>query len=173
MLGEGSKLLAVARRLGGVGPVVGGVAVFLHGYRRTTEDIDVFTDDTARASAALEALGAVWDAVNREHVLDGVPVHLVTVEQTGDAPTHVSEIEGVRVVGLADLVRFKLRSGTSSVARAKDLADVVEMIRRVPLDKSFAGKLPADLRGEFKRLADAVAADRDQDHPPGEQEDDS
>lgn len=138
MLTPGSKLLDVARRISasGVGPVLGGVAVFLHGYHRTTEDVDVFAADTAAASEALIALGATWDADAREHVLDGV-----------------------HVVGLADLIRFKLRSGLRSAARAKDLADVVELIRRVPLDKAFAGKLPTELREDYKRLVDAVAED--------------
>lgn len=159
MLGEGSKLLDVARRVSRVGPVVGGVAVFLHGYRRTTEDVDLFVTDTGEAARVLESLGAAWDEDRREHVIDGLPVHLVTADQTGDAPGHVSEIEGVRVVSLADLIRFKLRSGTRTVARSKDLADVVELIRRVPLDKSFAGKIPAELRAEYKRLVEAVEED--------------
>lgn len=162
MLGEGSKLLEVARKACRVGPVVGGVAVFLHGYRRTTEDVDLFVDDTIDAGEVLEAVGAKWDENARQHVLDGVPVHLVTTQHTGDRPSHVSEIEGVHVVSLADLVRFKLRSGTRSVARSKDLADVVELIRRVPLDKSFAGKLPAELRADYKRLVEAVEADEDE-----------
>jgi hypothetical protein len=159
MLGEGSRLLQVARRASSVGPVLGGVAVFLHGYRRTTEDIDLFADDAAKAAEALVSLGARWDPQRREHVLEGIPVHLVTAAETGDPPASSAEIDGVRVVALADLIRFKLRTGTRSVARSKDLADVVELIRRVPLDKSFAGRLPPDLRSDFKRLVDAVAQD--------------
>ena len=38
----------------------------------------------------------------------------------------------------------------------RDLADVQELVRRVPLDKSFAGRLPAEHRSEFKKLVDAV-----------------
>lgn len=156
-----SRLLATAERLtaAGLGPVVGGVAVFLHGYRRTTEDVGLFCDDTAAAGRALEALGATWDAERREHVLDGVPVHLVTAAQTGSPPRESVELRGVRVISLPDLIAFKLRAGLSSIARAKDLADVVELIRAAPLNKAFAARLPKELRPEFRKLVNAVQAD--------------
>lgn len=157
---ENSRLLAAAERVSSaVGPVVGGIAVFLHGYRRTTEDVDVYCDDAAAAAAALEAMGAEWDAAQREHRLDGVRVHLVTKAQTGDAPRKSVEIEGVQVISLPDLITFKLRSGLASVARAKDLADVVELIRAAGLDKRFAARLPKELRPEFRKLVDAVQSE--------------
>ena len=48
---EGSDLLRVAKQAAGAtgGPVLGGIAVFLHGYRRTTEDVGLFAADTAKA----------------------------------------------------------------------------------------------------------------------------
>jgi len=161
MFEPNSRLLAAAGRVSAaVGPVVGGVAVFLHGYRRTTVDVDVYCEDTAAAAAALEAIGAVWDAQRREHQLDGVPIRLVTSAQTGSAPRSSTEIDGVRVISLADLIQFKLRSGLGSVTRAKDLADVVELIRAAGLDKTFAARLPKDLRPEFRKLAEAVRGDQ-------------
>jgi hypothetical protein len=42
--------------------------------------------------------------------------------------------------------------------RSKDLGDVEDLIRSIPLDKRFAMKLPKDLRREFKALVDAVRA---------------
>ena len=158
---EDSRLLAAAERVtsAGVGPIVGGIAVFLHGYRRTTEDVDVYCDDTAVAAAVLESLGAVWDAEQSEHRLDGVRVHLVTRAQTGDAPREAVEIRGIRVISLADLIRFKLRSGVSSPGRLRDLSDVLELIRASRLDKTFALRLPKELRPEFRKLVDAVRAE--------------
>lgn len=161
LLGEGSELLAVARRISGAGagPILGGIAVFLHGYQRTTRDIDIFAEDSPVAAAVLESLGATWDATRREHTLDGVPIHIVTTRQTGFVPAGSVEIGGIRIVPLADLVAMKLATGLSRPSRAQDLADVVGLIRAVPLDKAFAAKLPADLRTDFKRLVDAVQTD--------------
>ncbi|HSZ57412.1 MAG TPA: hypothetical protein VK797_17240 [Tepidisphaeraceae bacterium] len=53
---------------------------------------------------------------------------------------------------------IKLLSGLNNPARSKDLGDVEELIRSVPLDKRVAGKLPREVRAEFKRLVDAVRA---------------
>lgn len=161
MLHDSSRLLDAARRVSHAGlPAVGGIAVFLHGYRRTTEDLDVYAADTATARAAIEQLGGVWDPAKREFLLAGVPVQLVTDQQTGGPPEHVSEIDGVRVVSLADLIRFKLRSGLNTPGRTQDLADVEGLVRRVPLDKAFAAKLPSEMRPAFKSIVDAV-------HPHG------
>lgn len=161
LLGDGSELLAVARRLSSasVGPILGGVAVFLHGYRRTTRDVDIFAEDSKVAAGILESMGATWDPARREHTLDGVPVHIVTPQQTGRAPVNSVEVSGIRVAALPDLVAMKLTSGLAKPSRAQDLADVVGLIRAVPLDKPFAAKLPANLRTDFKRLVDAVQTD--------------
>lgn len=158
MLEPGSILLDVARRAGEAtnSPVIGGVAVFLHGYRRTTQDVDLLVQDAAAARDALEAIGAVWSDSERGLILDGVPIHLVTTQLTREHPTRTSTIAGIPTVPLSDLVRIKLRSGLGNLERAKDLADVVELVRRVPLDASFAARLPPDLRADFHRIVTAV-----------------
>lgn len=158
LFGEEPALLLLARKVTQAtgAPVLGGIAVFLHGYRRTTQDIDLFSSDPEKTAAVLTRLGARFDAKHREFQLEGVPLQLVTVEQTGSEPAEVVTIQGVKVVGLADLVRFKLHSGLDRVDRARDLADVVELIRVVPLDKRFAARLPKSQRAAFKKLVDAV-----------------
>jgi len=65
---------------------------------------------------------------------------------------------GIRVVSLKDLVAIKLLCGLDHSDHAKDIGDVQELIRAVPLDKRFAGKLPTVLRALFKALVDAVRA---------------
>src|SRR5205085_6414986 len=95
----------------------------------------------------------------REHVLDNVPIHTVTPEDAGHAVEKTSLIDGVRVVSLKDLIVIKLRCGLDNLGRSKDVADVVELIRRIPLDKRFSAKLPSNLRAAFKKLVDAVRAD--------------
>jgi hypothetical protein len=147
--------------------VLGGIAVILYGYPRTTVDLDLYTPDRVLTDAQLRAAGAVWDKANREHVLDGVRIHTVTPEDARHVVRHVSVIDGVRVVSLKDLIAIKLRTGLRHAHRRKDLADVQELIRVVPLDKTFAPKLPKDLRVEYKILVDEVrAGERDQRDGP-------
>jgi hypothetical protein len=66
----------------------------------------------------------------------------------------------VLVVSLADLVRTKLRAGLDDLNRARDVADVVELIRSVPLDERFASRLPKEQRPAFEKLVDAVRSAR-------------
>jgi hypothetical protein len=61
-------------------------------------------------------------------------------------------------VSLADLIRFKLRSGLDRPQRAQDLANVVGLIQRVPLTRSFAARLPREQRAPFRKLVDAVSS---------------
>jgi hypothetical protein len=69
-----------------------------------------------------------------------------------------SVIEGVRVVTLKDLVAIKLISGLKNRGRSKDLGDVEELVRRVGLDKGFAGKLAVEMRVEFEKVVEGVRA---------------
>ena len=158
MPGDNDRILRVARGLTNRidARVLGGIAVYLHGYPRATADLDLYTPDRSALASKLEAAGAKWDKSRREHVLDGVPIHTVTPEDARHEVEKTSVIDGVRVVSLKDLIAIKLLCGLDNVGRS---ADVVELIRRVPLDKRFANKLPAKLRASFKKLVDAVRAD--------------
>lgn len=158
MLSEQPHILDVARRLTAQidAPVLGGIAVFLHGYLRTTRDLDFYTPDRKVTDQQLRAAGAVWDAKNREHVFESVRIHTVTPVDAGHEVRKVSTIQGVRVVSLADLIAIKLRCGLNNPGRSKDIADVEELIREVGLDKTFASKLPKDLRVDYKNCVDAV-----------------
>ena len=160
MPGDNTKIIAAARHLTSKvdAPVLGGIAVILHGHIRTTVDLDLYTPDRAVTDVELRAAGARWDAARREHLYDDVRIHTVTPDDAGHVVQRVSVIDGVRVVSLKDLIAIKLRTGLRHVHRAKDTVDVMELIRVVPLDKSFAPKLPKDLRAEFKRLVDVVRA---------------
>jgi len=163
LFSEDPELLKLAGRVTDAtgAPVLGGIAVFLHGYRRTTQDIDLYAQDPDRTRASLEAMGARWVPESREFVLEGVPIQLVTDRETGGPPEATEERQGVLVVSLADLVRTKLRAGLDDLNRARDVADVVELIRHVPLDKRFAARLPKEQRAAFEKLVEAVRAPRD------------
>jgi hypothetical protein len=161
MPGDNDRILSVERSLRAKvdAPVLGGIAVYLHGYPRATTDLDLYTAERRLAARQLEAAGAKWDAERREHVLDRVPIHTVTPDDARHMVEKTSVIDGVRVVSLKDLVVIKLLCWLDNLGRSKHVADVVELIRRVPLDKRFAAKLPTDLRPTFKERVDAVRAD--------------
>jgi hypothetical protein len=162
------RLIALAKRVtdASSAPIVGGVAVILHGGGRATYDIDVYSENFWKTHEALESAGIMWDAARREHLVDGVAVHMVDEHSLGGPPKRVSTIRGVRVIGLADLVRAKLTVGLEEIRRHKDIAHVVDLITRVPLKKDFAAKLPKHLRSAFKELVEQVHGRRGSPVPP-------
>ncbi len=155
-----SSILDVARELsqlmreGGIaGAVVGGIAVVLHGHVRTTRDIDVFVEGALHNLAdLLIARGFTLDLQKNEFVREGVPVHLVTIEQLKQPPRKTVEIEGITTVSLEDLIEIKLRSGSSNVLKAQDLADAIGLIRHHRLTAEFARHLDKSLRPTYRRL---------------------
>ena len=87
-------------------------------------------------------------------------MHLVSPEQARIAPAEFVTVDGVRTVGLADLINMKLDLGLREPLRAQDLADVIGLIRARRLAPTFASQLARGLRPEFRKLAKAVAKDR-------------
>jgi hypothetical protein len=158
MPGNNDVILDVARAFKDTvdAPVLGGIAVYLHGYPRATTDLDLYTDDRERTDRQLRAAGAVWDTRNREHVLDGVRIHTVTPDEAKHEVQKTSVIDGVRVVSLKDLVAIKLICGWGHPGLTKHVADVVELVREVPLNSSYARHLPSRLRRPFTQISRAV-----------------
>jgi Nucleotidyltransferase of unknown function (DUF6036) len=163
-LDQRGTILDVARQLSALlkrenvrGAVIGGIAVVLHGYVRTTLDIDLFLDEPpARMAEVLNAEGYDFDEQRREFVRDGVPVHFVTREQVGKTPARMIVIDGVVTVSLADLIEMKLESGSKNILRAKDMADVVGLIRCHGLRGDFARHLDRSLRPIYRKLVKAI-----------------
>lgn len=157
-------LLDVAREISGLlraagvpGVVVGGIAVVLHGYVRTTRDIDLLPLSPVDPLASLlTAKGFTFDRKRREFVKQGVPVHLVLPEQVETLPTETVDIEGVTTVTLAELINMKLRSGSRSLLRAQDLADVIGLIRHHRLTSEFVRHLDRALRPAFRKLVHKI-----------------
>jgi len=158
MPGDNSHILNIARRLRELvdAAVIGGIAVFLHGGGRSTVDLDLYASDQKATSEQLKKAGAIWDPGAREYLLDGVRIHLVTPQDTGITISTTSTIDGVRVVTLKDIVAIKLTCGLENPGRHRDIGDVEDLIRAVPLDKRFAARLPKSIRSEFKALVDGV-----------------
>lgn len=166
-LGE-AELLPLARRVTQATgcPIVGGVAVMLHGGNRNPSDIDIYTSDMWETHRKLEAAGILWNAERHEHLIDGVAVHMVKDDSLGGPPKHISTIDGVKVIGLADLIRGKLTVGLESIRQSKDIAHVIDLITLIPLKKDFAAKLPKHLRSAFKELVDDVHGPHRTSVPP-------
>jgi hypothetical protein len=159
--------------------VVGGMALFRHGFRRFTEDVDILVSPASLAliHEKLDGLGYLPPFTNSKHLRDtstGVRIEfLVSGQFPGDGkpkpvafpdPQQVAtRIDGISYISLPAIVELKLASGMSNVTRAKDIGDVVELIRLLKLDHEFAEKLNAYVVPKFRELVDAVANDRSQD----------
>lgn len=164
MLEHRGEVLATARRVSAIlrdaridGAIIGGIAVFLHGYARTTRDVDVFVKGELQlASNAMTNAGLRYDASSREFRSGQVPVQLVDETIAQPAPQSRTEIDGVLTIGLADLINLKLRSGTKNIARSQDIADVVGLIRANKLSGEFTSKLDKSVRAEFRKLVKAI-----------------
>lgn len=132
--------------------VIGGVGVFLHGYPRTTKDVDVWCHDREALVALLKDHGYRWHGEARELVKDDIPVHLLAETDTGYRPQFFEERAGVRVVSLAEMITLKLKTGVHRIERAQDLADVVELIRGRGITESYSSRIAEDVRPEFRRI---------------------
>jgi hypothetical protein len=151
------ELSQFMRREGIPGVVIGGIAVLLHGYVRTTEDIDVFVDQhSSTLKDLLIAEGFEFDEQRREFVRYGIPVQFVTRDLVVNPPRRTVEIEGIITVSLPDLIGMKLESGSKNVLRTKDMADVIGLILRHGLKSDFARHLDKSLRPTFRKLVKAI-----------------
>jgi hypothetical protein len=154
--------------------VVGGMAMFAHGFRRFTEDVDLLVtrESMNRILAELEGLGYLKPyATSSTKLRDtgtGVQIEfLITGGFPGDGkpkpvafpdPANVSvEIGGARYVGLPTLLELKLASGTAA-HRMKDLGDVQELIKTLGLPREMSVQLNPFVRGKYEELWDAVAS---------------
>lgn len=161
LLDAAREVSRTLRAAGVVAPVIGGIAVVLHGHWRSTRDIDLLVAPPLEPAAeVLEALGFKRDAARREFVRTGLPVHLVRPEQAGPTSGDLAELEGIVTVPLVDLIAMKLRSGEKNLLRAQDTADVIGLIRSHHLTGEFARHLGKALRPTFRKLLRAIQQER-------------
>ncbi len=139
--------------------IVGGVAVQEHGYPRFTIDVDVVVPDVLAAAEFLTAdVAGPFRRVPgvADRLVDtrfGVTIDLLPAggvlrhgcEVPFPEPTEVSEEP--RVVSLPDLVSLKLDSyRVSPLNRAKDFADVIELIKWKNLPRDLPVAAPVRQR---------------------------
>jgi hypothetical protein len=170
-------LRKITQRLDEIGvpyALAGGMAMFIHGYRRFTEDVDLLItpEGLAEAHRRLEGLGYVAPFSGSKQLRDsenGVRIEfLVTGGFPGDGkpkpvafPDPVAcrvEIEGVQCVALPKLIELKLASGMTNPGRLKDLADAQSLIEHLDLPRDLANALDPYVRDKYVELWNAVAS---------------
>jgi hypothetical protein len=147
--------------------VVGGAAVIRHGYVRTTKDRDFFVDYRGvHALCEVLMVDPDWERleirqyaflyrpaampvdflVSRDLIELGRPYYFPDI----DAVEVAGDVEGVPVLGLHDLLYFKLMAG-----RMRDMSDIMELCKRhlsdINPDRIVGHLLPEDddLRQKF------------------------
>lgn len=148
--------------------VAGAMAMFIHGYRRFTEDIDLLVTPTglAQIHKNLEGLGYVPLFPNGKSLRDvetGVIIEfLITGQFPGDGkPKPVAFPEpksasiardGIAYLTLPMLIQLKLASGMTSPGRLKDLADVQELIKILNLPQNTVDELDPFVQDKFQEI---------------------
>lgn len=155
--------------------VVGGMSLFLHGFRRFTEDVDVLVnaDGLKAIHEKLVGLGYVplyQGSKNLRDVARGVRIEfLVTGGFPGDGkPKPIAfpdpaecfvDKAGIRCIPLTKLLELKLASGMSNAGRLRDLADAQELIRHLNLPLELAEQLDSSVRDKYAELWSGVNQD--------------
>jgi len=169
------KIVARLAELGVPYAIAGGMALFFHGFRRFTEDVDILVtrDGLERLRQGLTGLGYLplfEGSRNLRDTESGVRIEfLVTGEYPGDGkPKPVSfpdpgeasvGEEGVRWLSLPHLVELKITSGMTHPGRLRDLADVQELIHTLRLPADFGQRLAPFVRDKYQELWDSVQGD--------------
>jgi len=180
---EGSRvhesLRRIARRLDELSvayAIVGGMALFRHGFRRFTEDVDVLVtrEGLKTIHEHLEGRGYLPLFEHGKNLRDtelGVRIEfLVTGQYPGDGkpkpvafpdPAEVAvEMDTVKYIRLPALIEMKLASGMTSAARGQDLVDVQRLIGTSSLKRDFAEQLHEYVREQYEQLWDTLHGEK-------------
>jgi len=148
--------------------VSGGLALFAHGYRRFTEDVDLLVtpEGLKQVHQALDGLGYIRPFPGSKNLRDTesrVKVEfLVTGQFPGDGkpkpvafpdPATVAiEKDGIKYLTLPSLIELKLASGMTEPTRLKDISDVIELIKLLDLPEDLSAQLAPFVRDKFIEL---------------------
>lgn len=152
--------------------VVGGMAIFAHGHRRLTNDLDVLVNRSSLDAIHRDLIGQGYrphseGSRNLRDTERGVKIRFqVSGEPPGGRgpktlvwpePGEVAEmIHGVRYVNLPTLVTMKLVEGVADPGRLKDLGDVVELIKTLKLPAGFVERLHPLVREKYTELWESI-----------------
>jgi len=170
-----TALKNIARRLDELGipyAVAGGMALFHHGFRRFTEDVDILVTKEAlrKIHKELDGRGYLPPFHRSKNLRDtdlGVRIEfLVSGGYPGDGkvkpvafpnPSDVLVRDaGINYLNLPSLVELKLASGMTNAERMKDLSDVQELIKVLQLPADFADSLNPFVKEKFTEIWKAV-----------------
>jgi hypothetical protein len=175
------SITAQLRELGIPYAVAGGMALVVHGYDRTTMDVDILVtaEGLATIHEKLDGLGYVPPFAGSRDLRDTATKVRIEFLTTGGYPGDGKpkpvafpdpsdagmDIDGIRYLKLEKLIELKLASGmTGGANRLKDLADVVELIKALKLPADFAQKLNPYARGKFVELWDEIKSSSSDEH---------
>jgi nucleotidyltransferase AbiEii toxin of type IV toxin-antitoxin system len=152
--------------------VVGGMALFAHGFRRFTEDVDLLVtrEGLNEIHRNLQGHGyrpAFEGSKNLRDTEHGVKIEfLVAGDYPGDGKPkpvvfpgpsgHTIQKNGIQYINLEALIELKLASGLSNPERMKDLVDVIELIKTINLPTDLSKKLNAYVRAKYLELWNAA-----------------
>jgi hypothetical protein len=145
--------------------VAGGMALFLHGYRRFTEDVDILVtrEGLERIHQELDGRGYFRPFEKSKNLRDAesrVKIEfLVTGDYPGDGkpkdiqfpdPSDASEVQdGVHVLNIPQVISLKIASGITGQGRTRDIADVEELIKLLNLPESLTDSLHPFSRDKY------------------------
>jgi hypothetical protein len=162
------KIASKLNELGVPYAVVGGMAIFRHGYQRFTEDVDILVtrDGLKTIHEQLEGRGYLPPFAGSNHLRDTDLRVKIEFLRAGDFPGDGKpkpvafpdpaavgvEHGGIRYATLETIVEMKLASGMTNPGRVKDLGDVQEIIKALRLNAEFAERLNPFVRDKFMEL---------------------
>jgi hypothetical protein len=166
------KLVAALEELAIPYAIVGGMALNEHGYRRVTVDVDILltSDSLQRFKDYWLGRGYVEQFPGSRGLRDtelNVAIDvLVTGDYPGDGqpkpvrfpdPAKVAiRHDGLSLIPLAKLIELKLASGMTSIHRAKDIGDVVELIKHAGPARELGDELDPSVRDRYFEIWDAL-----------------
>lgn len=172
------KITGRLDRLGVPYAVAGGMALFLHGYRRFAEDIDILVsrEGLKRIHDELEGRGYLPPFPGSKNLRDaelGVKIEfLVQGDFPGDGkpkpvafpdPTAAgTEADNVRVLTLEKLIELKLASGMTNPLWLQDVAHVQKLTSLLKLPESFADRLDPFVREKYLEIWRLLASHPEQ-----------
>lgn len=135
--------------------VTGAMALFFHGYRHFTEDVDLLVTKSGMEEIRnrMDELDC-WTERPGSNVLRdrqtgvAIDLHVTTSELTNSAVY----MDGMRILSLPCLVETKIRTGTARRTRLMHLCDIQALLERVQLPESFVTQLSPPIQAEFHTI---------------------